>query len=189
VSSGSARLFVALALPAAVRAALEAWRRAAVDARRAAGLRVIDPGALHVTLCFLGSRPVAEIEAIASACASALVDQRPMSLTLGEALWLPPRRPGVLAVRLHDTGERLAAVQAGLASALRDGGWYEPERRAFLPHVTVARAGRGARVAPVQLPAPEPLEFTGRTVTLLRSWTGRSGARYEGLASIGLGSV
>jgi 2'-5' RNA ligase len=186
VSSGSARLFVALELPAAVRAALDVWRHAAVDA--SAGLRLIDPHALHVTLCFLGSRPVTEIDAIASACASALVDRGSLSLALGEPLWLPPRRPGVLAVRVRDTGERLAAVQAGLACALRAGGWYEPERRAFLPHVTVARVRRGTRFRPVELSPPEPLELAGETVTLFRSWTGASGARYEDVASVRLGA-
>jgi RNA 2',3'-cyclic 3'-phosphodiesterase len=183
---------VALELPAAVRDALDAWRRVAGGTPGAenmpAGLRLLDPDALHVTLCFLGSQPVAQIDAIGSACRSELAGAGSLSLALAEPLWLPPRRPGVLAVRLRDAGERLAAVQTGLASALRNGGWYEIERRPFLPHATVARAGRRERVRPVELTPPAPLEFTGETVTLYRSRTGGSGARYERLATVRLGS-
>ncbi len=141
-----------------------------------------------MTLCFLGSRPVAQIDAIGTACRSELAGAGSLCLELAEPLWLPRRRPGVLAVRLRDAGDRLAAVQSALASALCDGGWYEPERRPFLAHVTVARVGRRERVLPFELAPLEPLAFTGATVTLYRSRTESSGARYERLASVRLGS-
>ena len=183
---------MALELPAAVRDALDAWRRAVTGAPGAegppAGLRLLDPDALHVTLCFLGSRPVAQIDGIGAACRSELAGAGSLSLALAEPLWLPRRRPGVLAVRLRDADERLAAVQSGLASALRNGGWYEPERRPFMPHVTVARVGRRERVRPVELAPPQPMQFIGETVTLYRSRTGGSGAHYERLASVRRGA-
>ena len=68
-----ARLFVAVDPPPAVQEELAAWARGAGGALtrdRAAGnappLRLLDSDALHVTLCFLGSRPVGEIDAIAA---------------------------------------------------------------------------------------------------------------------------
>jgi 2'-5' RNA ligase len=155
-----------------------------------ARVRPVDPESLHVTLCFLGSRPTGEADAIASACA-AVSGLPPAELTLGAARWLPPRRPRVLTVTLADARERLAVVRATLAAALQDGGFYEPETRPFLAHVTVARvATRGVRGATrvhdgrprrEDLPAPEAVRFTGDTVTLYRSHLGRGPAHYEAL--------
>src|SRR5437588_446428 len=64
-----ARLFVALELPVAARDILARWRAAAL--RETPVLRPVPLEHLHVTLCFLGSRPVREIDAIAAACGAA----------------------------------------------------------------------------------------------------------------------
>jgi 2'-5' RNA ligase len=197
VTGERARLFVALELPAAVRSTLFDWARE--HAGEMTRVRLVDPRSLHVTLCFLGSRPVEEVDAIAAACA--VVSDRPAAaLTLGDALWLPPRRPRVLTVELADEQGRLAAAQSALSRVLHDGGFYEPETRPFLAHVTVGRAQREGRsqrseLRPhrselrahrSELPAPEPVRFAGDTVTLYRSRLGAGPARYQALASVSL---
>jgi len=185
VSDDRARLFVALELPAEIRGALYGWAR-----EHAAGvgrLRLVEPESLHVTLCFLGSRPATEVDEIAARCRDATSGHPPATLTVGDALWLPPRRPRVLTVALADQGDdRLAAVQAALSGALAGGGFYEPETRPFLAHVTVARVQRDARIRSPELPAPDAMRFTAATVTLFRSRLGRGPARYEALASVTL---
>jgi RNA 2',3'-cyclic 3'-phosphodiesterase len=183
VSGERARLFVALELPGSVRCALFAWAREQVD--EMPRVRPVDPESLHVTLCFLGARPLAEVDGIIAACA-AIAGLPAAALALGAALWLPPRRPRVLTVELADEQGRLAAAQSALSRALRDGGFYEPEKRPFLAHVTVARVQREGRPPRAELPAPEPLRFTGATVTLFRSHLGGGPARYQGLASVSL---
>jgi 2'-5' RNA ligase len=175
------RLFVALELPEAVRSALVEWRPAP------RGLRLVDAGALHVTLCFLGWRTEHEVEAILDACATVAAFPA-ASLTVGDALWLPPRRPRVLAVRLIDAGGRLAEAQAALSTGLSRGGWYTPEARPFLAHVTVARVARGARAPAGELPPPPELAFEAERVTLYRSRLSSGGARYEPLGTVVLGS-
>lgn len=184
--SGSARLFVALELPQDARDALVLWRSEVVAA--VSGLRVIRTEDLHVTLCFLGSRPEDEIDRIAAACGVA-AGEPVVDSGFGSALWLPARRPRVLAVSLSDPDGVLARLQAALSAALVSGGWYAPESRPFLAHVTVARAGRDGRVRPVSLPEPpDDLEVRCSRVTLYRSRLGSGGARYEPLVSISLGS-
>ena len=178
-----ARLFVALELPGEVRDRLAAWRDAVVAG--VPGLRPVAVESLHVTLCFLGSVEVGAVDAIASACG--VVRGMPAaSLTVRRGMWLPARRPGVLAVELFDDAERLGAVQAALSEALAAGGWYTPEKRPFLAHVTVARVGKGVRVRRGSaLPdLPDDFSFTSTTVTLFRSRLSGAGARYEGLASV-----
>jgi 2'-5' RNA ligase len=178
----SARLFVALDLPDAVVEALVAWRTPLLRGRD--GLRPVAPEALHVTLCFLGARPEAAIARLAplvEACASAASSVP--GLALGEPLWLPRRRPRVLAVGIEDRHGLLGALQERLAAQLAADGWYDRETRPYLPHTTVARV-RGGAQAPrgTALGAPPSLAFDGAAVTLYRSRPHPAGARYEPLS-------
>jgi RNA 2',3'-cyclic 3'-phosphodiesterase len=186
VNDERARLFVALELPSAVRTALVDWRSGVMRDRNE--LRPVASEALHVTLCFLGWRSGFEIDAVASAC-SVVAGLPAAELVIGDAVWLPPRRPRVLAVSLSDPGGALAAVQSALSRSLHDGGWYQPESRPFLAHVTVARVPKGARVRRVALDAPAQVPVVGSTVTLFRSRLGAGGARYEALASVSLAGL
>jgi RNA 2',3'-cyclic 3'-phosphodiesterase len=177
------RLFVALELPAEIRAALAEWCATAVDER---SVRPLDPGSLHVTLCFLGWCAADQVSQIAAAC-DEVAAERPVELRVREAVWLPRRRPRVLAVALEDLWERLARVQEDLTQPLQAGGWYVPERRRFLAHVTVARMRRGAAPPGKQLQAPPQLSVIGDRVTLFRSTLQAGGAQYEALHSVTIG--
>jgi 2'-5' RNA ligase len=180
-----ARLFVALELPQDAREALERWRASAL--RRSRGLRLVDPAALHVTLCFLGWRGATEVEEIGSACAAAIGGWEPLELSPGDPVWLPQRRPRSLAVRIDDQSDGLSELQASLSRALSSGGWYAPESRPFLGHATVARIPRGSRARAVKLPGPPASLFSSERVTLYRSRLGPGGARYEAQRTIELG--
>jgi RNA 2',3'-cyclic 3'-phosphodiesterase len=181
-----ARLFVALDLPEPGREALVRWRESAVSG--ASGLRPVRPEDLHATLCFLGSRPVREIDEIAAACC-VVAGEPPIDSAFGESVWLPRRRPRVLAVELHDEQGALARIQATLSSALAAGGWYAPESRPFLAHVTVMRVAKDARIRTVRLPALPAIAVRCSRVTLYRSRLSPSGARYEPITVVELGSA
>lgn len=178
-----ARLFAALELPFVIRNALVHWYRAQLNGM--SGVRLIEPEALHVTLCFLGWQPIDQIEPIAAGCLQ-VASQPRMVLSLGEPLWLPPRRPRVLAIALEDRERALSRLQSTLARALAGGGWYERERRGFLAHVTVARTATGSQLRPPDPPSPVPMSFLGTSVALYRSRVGRAGVRYERLAAVQL---
>jgi RNA 2',3'-cyclic 3'-phosphodiesterase len=180
-----ARLFLALELPPAVREALVRWRSSEAVAG-ADRLRLIRAEDLHVTLCFLGLQPVSAVGSVLAA--SAVAAGCPAAgLRVLEGIWLPPRRARVLAVKLEDASGALAAVQRRLARALAEGGWYAPEKRPFLAHVTVARVARDGRVRGDRgLGAPPELRFLGSRVTLFRSRLSAAGARYEPLGTVAL---
>ncbi len=107
-------------------------------------------------------------------------------LALAGALWLPVRRPRVLAVQLADAEQTLTRVQATLSQKLTQAFGYEQEHRAFSPHVTLARVRAHERIAPEQFAPPPALEFDVSTIALYRSYLGADGARYEPLASVRL---
>jgi 2'-5' RNA ligase len=182
----SARLFAALELPAPVRDALGAFGRAAAEDDFA--LRPVRDDALHVTLAFLGHRPLDDIEPARSAVrAAADPGPAPLELSLGEPLWLAPRRPHVLTVEVLDATGALFTLQERVVAELADAVDYEPERRRFRPHVTVARVRHGARPRQRDLPEAPSASFAGAAVTLYRSYLGGGPARYEPLERVGLG--
>jgi RNA 2',3'-cyclic 3'-phosphodiesterase len=175
------RLFVALDLPEAARAALAAFRAQAADP---AIWRPVSDDALHLTLAFLGHRPESDVEAVAEVLRG--MPPAAPRLALGPALGLPPRRPRVLTAQVEDRDGTLAALQAAVSRELAARGLYEPEGRAYRPHATVARLRPGARAARGELPGPEPLEFRGAALTLYQSRLRREGARYEPLSRLAL---
>jgi RNA 2',3'-cyclic 3'-phosphodiesterase len=194
----TARLFVAVDPPPAVREELAEWARSVAVAARAVGssrgaLRLLDGESLHLTLCFLGSRPVGEIEALSGALTAA--GEHTCELSLGAPLWLPPWRPQALAAEIHDHGGELEHVQQALSVELASVSSWQPERRRFRPHITVARLRRGGRGRRSRaersaregleqsLPATPRLSFTPQAVVLYRSWLSSEGASYEALAS------
>lgn len=181
-----ARLFVALELPPDARDALDRWRTSALSGL--SGLRLVRPEDFHATLCFLGSRPAGEIEQIGAAC-GVLAGEPPVESAFAEPVWLPRRRPRVLAVPLEDAEGALARVQATLSAALVAGGWYAPESRPFLAHVTVARVAGGGRFRAPALPALPAAAVPCSRVTLYRSRLHPAGARYEPLTMVELGSA
>jgi 2'-5' RNA ligase len=145
-------------------------------------LRAVAPDALHVTLAFIGHRPVEEVEPIATVVEGALHGVQPAHLAPTAIQGVPRRRPRLFALDLADPDERAGTIHAAVSKALSDAGFYEPEKRKFWPHVTVARVRHaGKKTAPVTVPPP-PDEFTATEVVLYRSHLGRGPARYEPLA-------
>jgi 2'-5' RNA ligase len=172
-----ARLFVALDLPEDAREALIRWREKALGGRKE--LRLLDPHALHVTLVFLGYLAEEEIPRIAE-----LIEPPALEAPLLAAIGvkpIPPRGPRLFALDLTDEDGRCGAIQAAISDALETEGLYEPEKRPFWPHVTLARVRKGERVRKIDPPPPPAEPWRGAAVTLYRSRLSREGARYEPL--------
>ncbi|HEV3070887.1 MAG TPA: RNA 2',3'-cyclic phosphodiesterase [Solirubrobacteraceae bacterium] len=188
----TARLFIAIDPPVRVREALCAWARGALGPGQGGRsgaqqpVRLLAPELLHLTICFLGSRPLEEIEAIVGAleaCATPVGE-----LSVGAPLWLPPRRPRALAVELHDPTGELSRLHDEAMQAIAGATGWEPEearsrgrRRRFRPHITLARMREGAAPRARELPPTPQLAFTPQQLTLYRSWLSPEGAEYEAL--------
>ena len=193
------RLFVALDLPEPVRDGLGNWQRKALGDPV---LRAMKPEALHVTLCFLGYRPERSIDRIAKIIAQ--IRTRPVELTLEpEPVPMPGGRPRLYAIGA--ASEAAVELQAELSEALAAERLYEPEKRAFWPHLTVARVrserlppgpgqrrgrGRPRRVSspPSRLPKGLTSPFGAVRLALYRSNLKPEGAEYTSLAGVDLPS-
>jgi len=180
------RLFVALNLPEAERERLHE----ATSGLRAAGLPVrwVARDALHLTLAFLGEVAEARVDAIRSALERVASRHAAFAVEIGGLGAFPgTRRPRVVWVGIEAVPE-LLALQRDVAAALAPLG-FEPEARAFSPHLTIGRARHDTRpgefgpferhVAALRYGAT----ITMRSLDLMRSHLGPTGARYERIAA------
>ena len=131
------RLFVACDLPQDVERAVIAWQRKRLGGHE--DLRIAPT--LHLTLAFLGSLEavrVPDLERVLKGIAWTRAECR-----FKEPLFLPAHgRRRVIALELDDPSGELRRVQSEVSAGLAAEGLYEPEKRPWLPHVTVARFRR-----------------------------------------------
>jgi 2'-5' RNA ligase len=142
----------------------------------------------HVTLRFLGDIAASRLGELLAAAGESLTGLAPFELRLGAGLALPPRRVRVLALEVIPH-EPLVAVAAALERVAVACG-FEPEGRAFAPHLTLGRVKRGRLRASelAKVAATGAAVQTVRDVVLLRSELLRAGARYTPLERIALGA-
>lgn len=169
------RLFVGLRIPAAIRAQLLALMGGIP------GARWQDDAQLHITLRFIGE-----------------VDERAAedaALALSSVRW-PPLEVALDGVGAFDTRGRINAVWAGLRPKEGLAGLHRkidqalvragqpPERRAYLPHITLARMNASAEAVATFVEAHAGLAgpaFALEHFYLFESRLGHEGARYEAL--------
>ena len=129
------RLFVALALPAAIRSEL------ALLAGGIPGARWLPPENYHLTLRFIGEVEPWQAEEIDHALA--MIRARPFELSLrGIDTFDKGGRFNALWVGVEKT-DGLAFLQARVEAALQRIG-LPPERKRFAPHVSLARVDKAS---------------------------------------------
>ena len=173
-----ARLFCALRLPPEALQGLVAWQGRAFAG--AGEVRVLSDAHLHVTLAFLGHRPVGELDSILGALRESAESAEPPTLSIRG--YRETRSVGMLT--LDDEESRAASLATDLHGRLEALGVYEPERRRWLPHVTVIRFRTRPRLRP---PVPDLEPFVPSDAAAYLSHLRPGGAQYEVLATVRLG--
>lgn len=183
-------MFAALELPDEIRDEIEAWGG---EALADPALRRMPAASLHITLVFLGYLPEKEIGRI-GAVVEGLESPAP-EVGLRDPEQRPSRgRARLFALPIESPGT--VSLQAELEEKLVAERLYEPEKRPFWPHLTVARVRPEARGSkrPMRVsepPSPLPEEVRERTfesvrVSLYRSELKPQGAHYTPLAHVDL---
>jgi RNA 2',3'-cyclic 3'-phosphodiesterase len=178
------RVFVALDIPPEVRAAV---RTLVVKLRPACrNARWVRIEGAHITLKFIGEVPpesVTDIQAALGAIHS------PASIEMnfhGVGFFPNDRHPRVFWAGI-EAGQELAELAAAVENSLEPLG-IARERRAFSPHLTLARldSPRGLDALRAAIASAGPLEFGHATVTefhLYQSVLKPGGAEYTRLAT------
>ena len=188
----SLRLFIAIELPAEVRAALAAAQRSLQS--RGRGLRWVDPDGAHLTLKFLGETAADRVEAITTALATAAAAAHPFTLhTAGLGAFPGTKAPRVVWLGVSGELDRLRRLASDVERLVAPLG-FPSEARGFSPHLTLARTARdltGAEraalgVAVAESVAPASVAWQVTAVSLMRSTLGPGGARYCRIVSVSL---
>lgn len=181
------RAFIAIELPAPVRAALV---KVQTDlAQAGADVRWVEEANLHVTMRFLGGITDAQRHAIEELVREVADRFDPIRLSLSHPGAFPSASsPRVIWVGVGQGQDVLERVASALEEGLSRLG-LSPEERGFVAHVTLGRVRSSARRAPLshrlttmRWTAPEP--FRANHLTLFQSTLTRSGALYTPLATL-----
>ncbi len=164
---------MALGLPGEVRKQLSRWSVALP------GARWLQPETYHLTLRFMGDIPGHRAEDLDEALAA--LRGRPFSLQLGGVgLHEKAGRPQTLWAGV-ERSQQLDHLQAKIETAVQRVG-FEPERRRFNPHVTLARLDNAAPDTLVRWVQAHNLLRAGPVAvehfTLFSSQLGKDGAAY-----------
>jgi 2'-5' RNA ligase len=168
------RLFIAAELPSQIKA--EMISAQAQLQRAKLPVNWVAPGAMHLTLRFLGPTSAALIPDLERAMRDGLAPYTPIKLRLnGVGAFPNERRPTVVWAGVAGEVTMLQRAQAGIEAAL-DGLGIAPEPREFHPHLTLGRLRHTAGREQQQLgdairamPPPRPLEWAVERVVLFRS--------------------
>jgi len=156
-----------------------------------ADVKWINPDSLHITLKFLGSTPEDRLPEIKNALALAIKGHEGFGLLLkGMGAFPNMKHPRVIWAGIEDS-ERLIGLQKAVETAMSGLG-YEPEGRAFKPHLTIGRVRSLKAVESLmkELSLSGGLSFgavSADEVSLMQSELHPTGARYFKLAGFGLG--
>ena len=172
------RLFLGFRLPNATARRVVTWQRDELGAPEQA--RLVSAENLHVTIAFLGSRPAGELDSIAGALREAAeAAVRPVLIPVR---YRETRSVGMLV--FDDREGHATRIAEDVHGRLARLGVYEPERRQWLPHLTVVRFRDRPRLQP-PIPDLEPVTMSDAAVYISRLRP--TGAQYEVLESVPLG--
>jgi 2'-5' RNA ligase len=169
------RVFVACDLPREVARQVTEWQHA--ELAPLDELRVT--GSLHVTLAFLGDLPKERVARVTDALSAVPMEELRAGLT--GPIYLPERGlKRIVALLVSDPSGALVRLQSRVATGLAEAGLFKPERRPWLPHLTVARYRRPGQPFPLQnVNIPE---FGVGRMVLYSSLLERAGAVHTPLA-------
>lgn len=123
---------------------------------------------LHLTLKFLGEVESARVAAVKSALDSAVTNINPFTLQSGNSGFFTSRSEKTIWLGLAGEGLTVLYTLAGAVDISLCKTGFEPERRAFTPHITLARRAVFDTGILESVKAPE-FEFTVNSVTLFES--------------------
>ena len=174
------RLFIAVDLPTELRKELGNVQKALEPLTESA--RWVSPESIHITLKFLGEVPEKRVDDIHSALAG--LSWKPFTVTVRGVGFFPGNRSprvfwaGMEAPTMQDLAEELDSRMERLG--------FDKEKRAFRPHITLARA-RDTRIDSLLVTGSAKYEehdfgsFTADRVFLIHSTLNPSGAVYKKL--------
>jgi 2'-5' RNA ligase len=178
------RSFISLDLPLSLMHELSGHAKLIAGQDKRQKIRWLTPENYHLTLVFLGEIESAILSGLQLALERKLESTKAVPLTISAITPFPFSRPRIAAALVEHTAE-LLRLQSDVANCVRKYG-ITPERRRFVPHVTLGRlkprAGKTVDFQAINI------LFSGiaDSVILFQSELAPSGAIHSALAEIPL---
>ena len=131
------RSFISLDLPLSLRHELSGHAKLIAGQDKRQKIRWLPPENYHLTLVFLGEIESAILSGLQFALEQKLEAAESVPLTISAITPFPFSRPRIAAALVEHTTE-LLRLQSDVANCVRKYG-ITPERRRFVPHVTLGR--------------------------------------------------
>jgi 2'-5' RNA ligase len=131
------RSFISLDLPLSLRHELSGHAKLIAGQDKRQKIRWLPPENYHLTLVFLGDVESVKISALQLALERKMESTKAVPLTISAITPFPFSRPRIAAAFVEHTTE-LLQLQRDLLNCVRKYG-ITPERRRFVPHVTLGR--------------------------------------------------
>jgi 2'-5' RNA ligase len=190
------RSFIAIELPAELKDGLARLQAEMKSAGRTP-VKWVAPQGIHLTLKFLGNVPGSKVTAITGAITKASQTVTAFHLETAELGVFPDlRRPNVFWLGMAGDLEKLLALQRRIDDELEPLGFLR-EKRAFTPHLTLARLreeaswqdrqGFGEMVVKTHFDTKYRVAVNG--ICLMKSQLLPGGAVYSRLAEVPLGNT
>ncbi len=140
------------------------------DAYADTNIRWVPVANYHITLCFIGDIPSAEVGKIMPVVAEACEDFPPFTVKVGHIRLFPSPETGAVLVADVVRDEPLMTLQNRLNDALLSAGYNIKQRDKYRPHMTLARL-RKNKIAPAMLEKAGEVHVNPvRALHLYRSW-------------------
>jgi len=184
------RTFIAVDVRPHVGNAVQQWQEH-LKSEYPGEFRWVDPDKFHITLSFLGEVQKDRIDGIVNSLQETVKVFSPFEIPVEAAGAFPnPGHPRVLWVGVCAGNQRLRKLQDAVAGVLQREHGFEPERREFHPHVTIARGQRRGRLPDLSSAIREVEDISWGTqkvqqIEVFRSDLHSGGPVYTSLASPG----
>lgn len=180
------RVFIAINLPQEIKRELLAIQKMFPTLP----CRWVGPENLHLTLVFLGNLNDEEILKVIEAVGEAVKQKQKFSFSLDRVCYGPDKKmPPRLVWIEGEKSKELAGLKKDLDELLAEKIKYRPDKRDFLPHITLARIKtfNWKRLETEQRPEiglELGLEVPVNSIEVMESRLKRSGAEYQILESL-----
>ena len=178
------RSFISLDLPLSLRHELSGHAKLIAGQDKRQKIRWLPPENYHLTLVFLGEIESAILSGLQFALEQKLEATESVPLTISAITPFPFSRPRIAAALVERTAEMLR-LQSDVANCVRKCG-ITPERRRFVPHVTLGRLKQRAGKTVDFKVRNILLSGIAESVTLFQSELTPDGAVHTALAEIAL---
>jgi 2'-5' RNA ligase len=185
------RSFIAIEIPGPLRARVEELQR---ELQRAgADVKWVRPGAIHLTLKFLGSISGEDVEKLARSLGPVISLWTPFELRIrGVGCFPSGRNPRVVWAGIKQGSVEASSLQKAVEDQATEVG-FPPESRAFKPHLTLGRVrspkGKSSLTSAIENQWDVEIgSFLASEVYLFKSELKPGGAIYTKLRTFPMGS-